>query len=184
MSSPLPTPGDNSFWCNAQPPEVLITPSFPVSIASHREANIRWSYQQQRNTQLEYYVMPGRSTSFSGCWSTLWCMGYFSSVRDKLTLSLFSAPPISHLMFPLFRTDDCDAPVAETGFSHRLTAYKIVGYFFGLSYIGKYRGVIRSKIVCFRIRNISVPCPHALLRGRSVIEKLWTFFGHWGRDRS
>ena len=26
------------------------------------------------------------------------------------------------------------APVAETGFSHRLTAYKIVGHFFGLSY--------------------------------------------------
>ena len=27
------------------------------------------------------------------------------------------------------------APVAETGFSHRLTAYKIVGHFFGLSYL-------------------------------------------------
>ena len=26
------------------------------------------------------------------------------------------------------------APLAETGFSHRLTAYKIVGHFFGLSY--------------------------------------------------
>ena len=26
------------------------------------------------------------------------------------------------------------APVAETGFSHRLTAYKIVGHFFGLSF--------------------------------------------------
>ena len=26
------------------------------------------------------------------------------------------------------------APVAETGFSHKLTAYKIVGHFFGLSY--------------------------------------------------
>ena len=26
------------------------------------------------------------------------------------------------------------APVAETGFSHRLTVYKIVGYFFVLSY--------------------------------------------------
>ena len=25
-------------------------------------------------------------------------------------------------------------PVAETGFSHRLTAYRIVGHFFGLSY--------------------------------------------------
>ena len=29
------------------------------------------------------------------------------------------------------------APVAETGFSHRLTAYKIVGHFFGLSYISE-----------------------------------------------
>ena len=27
------------------------------------------------------------------------------------------------------------APVAETGFSHRLTTYKIVGHLFGLSYL-------------------------------------------------
>ena len=27
------------------------------------------------------------------------------------------------------------APVAKTGFSHRLTAYKFVGHFFGLSYL-------------------------------------------------
>ena len=27
------------------------------------------------------------------------------------------------------------APVAETGFSHRMTAYKFVGHFFGLSYL-------------------------------------------------
>ena len=27
------------------------------------------------------------------------------------------------------------APVAETGFSHRLTPYKIVGHFFGRSYL-------------------------------------------------
>ena len=75
------------------------------------------------------------------------------------------------------------APVAETGFSHRLTACKIVGHFFG-RHIGKYRGVIRSKIVFFRISNISVSFPHAQLRGRTVIKKLWTFFGPWGRDRS
>ena len=36
----------------------------------------------------------------------------------------------------------------------------------------------------FRISNISVPCPHAQLRGRTVIKKLWTFFGPCGRDRS
>ena len=53
-----------------------------------------------------------------------------------------------------------------------------------LCHIGKYRGIIRSKIVFFRISNISVPCPHAQLRGRTVIKKLWTFFGPWGRDRS
>ena len=40
------------------------------------------------------------------------------------------------------------------------------------------------KIVFFRISNISFPCPHAQLRDRKVIEKLWAFFGPWGRDRS
>ena len=34
------------------------------------------------------------------------------------------------------------------------------------------------------ISKISVPCPHAQLRGRTVIKNLWTFFGPWGRDRS
>ena len=75
------------------------------------------------------------------------------------------------------------APVAETGFSHRLTAYKIVGHFFGLPYLNM-SGIIRSKIVFFRISNISVQFPHAQLKGRTVIKKLWTFFGPWGRDRS
>ena len=41
-----------------------------------------------------------------------------------------------------------------------------------------------SKIVFFRISNISVPCPHAQLRGRTVNKKLWAFFGPWGRNRS
>ena len=65
----------------------------------------------------------------------------------------------------------------------RLTAYKIVGHFFGLSY----RQISGSNLVensFFRISNISVPCPHAQLRGRTVIKKLWTFFGPWGRDHS
>ena len=35
-----------------------------------------------------------------------------------------------------------------------------------------------------RISNILVPCPHAQLRGRTVIKNLWTFFGPCGRDRS
>ena len=51
-------------------------------------------------------------------------------------------------------------------------------------HIEKKRGVIRSKIVFFRMSNISVPCPHAQLKGRTTIKKLWTFFGPWGRDRS
>ena len=75
------------------------------------------------------------------------------------------------------------APVAETGFSHRLTAYKIVGHFFRLSY-RKISGSNQVKICFSRISNISVPCPHAQLKGRTVIKKLWTFFGPWGRDRS
>ena len=73
--------------------------------------------------------------------------------------------------------------MAETGFSHRLTAYKIVGHFFGLSY-RKISGSNQVKNMFFRIGNISVPCPHAQLRGSTVIKKLWTFFGLWGRDRS
>ena len=75
------------------------------------------------------------------------------------------------------------APVAETGFSHRLTAYKIVGHFFGLSY-RKISGIYQVKNSFFRISNISAPYPHAQLRGRTVIKKLWTFFRPWGRDRS
>ena len=99
--------------------------------------------------------------------------------RNRTTSGDIGKPP---------RSNHCDmslAPVAETGFSHGLTTYKIVGHFFGLSY-RKISGsiIIRSKIVFFRISNISVSCPHAQLRGRTVIKKLWTFFGPWGRDRS
>ena len=75
------------------------------------------------------------------------------------------------------------APVAETGFSHRLTAYKIVGHFFGLSYLNV-SGDNQVEKSFFGISNIPVPCPHAQLRGRTVIQKLWTFFGPRGRDRS
>ena len=75
------------------------------------------------------------------------------------------------------------APVAGTGFSHRLTAYKIVGHFIGLSY-RKISGSNQVKKSFLGISNISVPCPHAQLRGRTVIKKLWTFFGPWCRDVS
>ena len=73
--------------------------------------------------------------------------------------------------------------MAETGFSHRLTAYKIVGHFIGLSY-RKISGSSQVKNSFFRISNISVPCPHAQLRCRTVIKELYTFFKPWGRDRS
>ena len=91
-----------------------------------------------------------------------------------------------HLFFtPQFTTpDDTNDPsVAETGFSHRFTAYKIVEHFFGPSY-GKISESNQVKKSFFRISNIKVPCPHAQLRGRTAIKKSWTFFGPWGRDRS
>ena len=73
--------------------------------------------------------------------------------------------------------------MAETGFSHRLTVYKIVGYFFAPSYFKK-SGNNQVKNSFFRISNILVPFPHAQLRGRTAIKKLWTFFGPWGQHRS
>ena len=75
------------------------------------------------------------------------------------------------------------APVAETGFSHRLTAYKIVGHFLWLSSLNiSLNNQVEN--ILFRISNISVPCPHPQLRGRTVIKKLGIFFGPWGWDRS
>ena len=69
------------------------------------------------------------------------------------------------------------------GFSHRLTPYKIVGHFFGRSYLNiSLTNQVKNSF--FRISNISAPCPHAQLRSRTVNKKLWTFFGPWGRDRS
>ena len=75
------------------------------------------------------------------------------------------------------------ASMAETGFSHRLTAYKLVGHFFRLSYLKiSLNNQVENR--CFRISNIPVPCLHAQLRGSTVIKKLWTFFGPWRRDPS
>ena len=73
--------------------------------------------------------------------------------------------------------------MAETGFSHRLTAYKIVGHVFELSY-RKISGSNQVKNRLYIISNISVPCPHAQLRGHTVMKKFWTFFGPWGLDHS
>ena len=110
--------------------------------------------------------------------------------------------PLSNTMFQHWSSICCDSrltagfcwpivyvtlvqasPVAETCFSDRLTAYKIVGHFFGLSY-RKISGDNQVENSLFRISNISVPCPHAQLGGRTVIKTLWTFFGPWGHDRS
>ena len=57
------------------------------------------------------------------------------------------------------------------------------GTFFGLSY-QKISGHNQVKNSFFRISNISVPCSHAQLKCRTVIKKLWAFFGPWDRDRS
>ena len=101
---------------------------------------------------------------------------------SKGTLSVMSVmrrqQSICHKLVP-FRLD----PVAETGFSHRLTAYRIVGHFSGLSY-RKISGNNQVENSFIRISNISVPCPHAQLTGRIVNKKLWTCFGLWGLDRS
>ena len=75
------------------------------------------------------------------------------------------------------------APVAQTGFSHRLTVYKIVRHFFGLSFLN-ISGTNQVENISLKISYISVPCPHAQLRGRTVIKMLWTFLWPWGRDRS
>ena len=61
--------------------------------------------------------------------------------------------------------------MAETGFSHRLTAYKIVRHFFGLSYCN-ISGSNQVKNRFFRISNISVPSPHAQLRVMDILRTL------------
>ena len=76
------------------------------------------------------------------------------------------------------------APVAETGFSHRLTAYKIVGHFFDC-HIGKYGPwsgrkyfFLESATFRFHAGMLSSEVAHA------GTKKLWTFIGPWGRVRS
>ena len=68
------------------------------------------------------------------------------------------------------------APVAETGFSHRLTTYKIVGHFFGLSY-RKISGsiIIRSKIVFLESVTFQF---HARMLSSEVAQSLKSY-GHF-----
>ena len=70
--------------------------------------------------------------------------------------------------------------MAETGLSHRLTGYKIISLD---CHIGKYLGVIRAKIVFLESVTFHFHAQLSL-RGRTVIKKLRTFFGPWGRDLS
>ena len=56
-------------------------------------------------------------------WDTVHC-NLWSVSRDSYTLQVY-------FQYTAFRLD----PVGETGLSHRLTAYKIVGHFYGLSYL-------------------------------------------------
>ena len=65
--------------------------------------------------------------------------------------------------------------VWDSPISHRFTAYKIVGHFLGLSY-RKISGSNQFKNIFLRISNMSVPYPHAQLRGRTVIKKVMDIF--------
>ena len=128
------------------------------------------------------------------------------SVISKLCLQVW--PLLLKLAYLCVKAGFIIAPVAETGLSHRFTAYKIVGHFFELSYrkisgsdqvknssflkrsfvlalvlLANPNKYVYTKNSFFRISNILVPCPDAQLRGRTVIKKLWTIFGSWGRDR-
>ena len=65
--------------------------------------------------------------------------------------------------------------------SHRLTAYKIVGHFFGLSYqIMNISGNNQGENSFFRISNISLPSPHAHLRGGTQALKSYGHFSDLG----
>ena len=56
-----------------------------------------------------------------------------------------------------------------SGFCHRLTAYKIVGHFFGLPYLN-ISGTKQVENIFFRSSNISVPCRHSQLRRRTALK--------------
>ena len=58
----------------------------------------------------------------------------FTPQNDLIYPVRYTVDGIFFLIFLFLAAETGEAPVAETGFSHRLTAYKIVGHFFGLSY--------------------------------------------------
>ena len=73
--------------------------------------------------------------------------------------------------------------MAETGFS-QIDRVQNRGTFLWTVIKKDFRSNYQVTNSFFRISSISVPCPHAQLKGRTVNWKLWTFFGPWGRDRS
>ena len=83
-----------------------------------------------------------------------------------------------------FRSETCSSQSYHNNVPLMKQVYCVQnrGTFLGLSY-RKISGSNQVKNVFIRISNISVPCPHAQLRGRTVMKKLWTYFGPWGRDR-
>ena len=100
--------------------------------------------------------------------------------QEKIISSLYSGISYkfsSQQSLTIMKIVQLLAPVAETGVNHRLTAYKIVGHFFGLSYLN-ISGNNQVGSSFFRISNISIPCPHAQLRGHTVIKHLLKSYGH------
>ena len=66
--------------------------------------------------------------------------------NDDSFFFIYHSLEVIFIHYNLVQVENCDwdidyngkfrlAPVAGTGFSHRLTEYKIVGHFFGLSYL-------------------------------------------------
>ena len=91
-------------------------------------------------------------------WQHLGLMTVFWASADRI----LNGGHITHISWPDL------APVPETGFSHRLTAYKIVGYFSGLSY-RKISGsnqvkniFLESAIFQFHARMLSSEVAHSL----------------------
>ena len=61
------------------------------------------------------------------------CRFYTAGCGNKMAVSVTGPRAVNEFGGPVIPGSNL-APVGETGYSHRLTAYKIVGHFFGLSY--------------------------------------------------
>ena len=96
-----------------------------VEVESSQLSRTHWQREQSRKlecmhrtfTQCRFNVGPASQTLDRHQNDFAWTSGVYRATRRKNDKAVWNL-----------------APVAETGFSHRLTAYKIVGHFFGLSY--------------------------------------------------